>query len=80
MIEFTSIVREEERAYVVTIPLDKVIDFLLSGRPSVVLVDGVPMEYKYAGDIFLEAQRYYIEHYPNETRAALQSRGLKPTF
>ena len=40
MIDFTTILREDEHAYVVTISLPAVIDFLRGGAPSVVLVDG----------------------------------------
>ena len=79
MIDFT-IIREDEHAYVVTIPLQAVIDFLRGGRPSVVMIDGVPMEFRFAKDVMLEAQNYYIEHYPNETRTLLKEQGLEPKF
>ena len=80
MIDFTTILREDEHAYVVTISLPAVIDFLRGGTPSVVLVDGVPMELGFAREVMLEAQNYYIEHYPSETRALLKERGLEPKF
>ena len=44
------------------------------------MVDNVPMEFRFAKDVMLEAQNYYIEHYPNETRAALKEQGLEPKF
>ena len=56
------------------------IDFLRGGTPSVVMVDGVAMEFRFAKDVMLEAQNYYIEHYPNETRALLIEQGLEPKF
>ena len=80
MIEFTTLLREDEHAYVVTIPIQAVIDFLRGGTPSVVLVDGVEMEFRFAKDVMLEAQNYYIEHYPEETRALLKEQGLEPKF
>ena len=80
MIDFTTILREDEHAYVVTISLSAVIDFLRGGTPSIVLVDGVPMEFRFAKDVMLEAQNYYIEHYPAETRALLKEQGLEPKF
>ena len=80
MIDFTTILREDEHAYVVTISLPAVIDFLRGGAPSVVLVDGMAMEFRFAKDVMLEAQNYYIEHYPIETRALLKERGLEPKF
>jgi len=80
MIEFATILREEGHAYVVTIPLQAVIDFLRGGTPSTVLVDDVPMEFRFARDVMLEAQQYYIEHYPEETRNFLKQQGLEPKF
>jgi hypothetical protein len=80
MIDFSTILREDEHAYVVTIPLQAVIDFLRGGQPSTVLVDGVPMEFRFAVDVMLEAQNYYIEHYADETRALLKAQGLEPKF
>lgn len=80
MIDFSTIVRESEHAYVVTIPLHAVINFLRGGTPSTVLVDNVPMEFRFAREVMLEAQNYYIEHYPNETRALLEEQGLEPKF
>lgn len=80
MIDFTTIIRDDEHAYVVTIPLQGVIDFLRGGTPSVVMVDGIAMEFRFAKDVMLEAQNYYIEHYPNETRALLKEQGLEPKF
>jgi hypothetical protein len=80
MIEFTTILREDEHAYVVTIPLQAVIDFLRGGNPSVVLVDDVPMEFRFAREVMLEAQQYYIEHYADETRALLKEQGFEPKF
>ena len=80
MIDFTTILREDEHAYVVTIPLQAVVDFLRSGQPSTVLVDGIPMEFRFAVDVMLEAQNYYIEHYPDETRTLLKKQGLEPKF
>jgi len=46
MIDFTTILREDEHAFVVTIPVQAVIDFLRGGTPSVVMVDDVPMEFR----------------------------------
>ena len=80
MIDFTTLLREDEHAYVVTIPLQAVIDFLRGGTPSVVMVDGVAMEFRFAKDAMLEAQNYYIEHYSNETRVLLKEQGLEPKF
>jgi len=80
MIDFTTILREDEHAYVVTISLSAVLDFLRGGTPSIVLVDNIPMEFRFAKDVMLEAQNYYIEHYPNETRALLKEQGLEPKF
>jgi hypothetical protein len=80
MIEFTTILREDEHAYVVTISLQAVIDFLRRGNPSVVLVDGVPMEFRFAREVMLEAQQYYIEHYADESRAAIRKQGFEPKF
>ncbi len=80
MIDFTTILREDEHAYIVTIPLQAVIDFLRSGTPSVVMMDGVAMEFRFAKDVMHEAQNYYIEHYADETRAALIEQGLEPKF
>jgi hypothetical protein len=80
MIDFSTIVRENEHAYVVTISLQAAIDFLRGDTPSTVLVDNVPMEFRFAKDVMLEAQNYYIEHYPNETRALLKEQGLEPKF
>lgn len=80
MINFSTIVREDEHAYVVTISLQAVIDFLRGGSPSVVMVDNVPMESRFARDLMLEAQNYYIEHYSNETRVLLIEQGLEPKF
>ena len=80
MIDFTTLLREDEHAYVVTIPLQAVIDFLRGGTPSVVMVDGVAMEFRFAKDVMLEAQNYYIEHYSNETRVLLIEQGLEPKF
>ena len=80
MIDFTTIIREDEHAYVVTIPLQAVIDFLRGGTPSVVMVDGVPMEIRFAREVMLEAQNYYIEHYAEETRALLKEQGLESKF
>lgn len=80
MIDFTTILREDEHAYVVTIPLQAVVDFLRGGQPSTVLVDDIPMEFRFAVDVMLEAQNYYIEHYPDETRALLKEQGLEPKF
>lgn len=80
MTDFTTIVREDEHAYVVTISLQAVIDFLRGGTPSVVLVDGVPMDFRFAREVMLEAQNYYIAHYPNETRTLLKEQGLEPKF
>ncbi len=80
MIDFTTILREDEHAYVVTIPMDAVIDFLTGGTPSVVLVDNVPMEFRFAIDVMLEDQNYYIENYPEESRARIRARGFEPKF
>jgi hypothetical protein len=80
MIDFTTILRENEHAYVVTIPIQAVIDFLISGTSTIVLVDGVPMEFRFAREVMLEAQYYYIEHYPEESRAAIKERGFEPKF
>ena len=80
MIDFTTIVREDEHAYVVTIPLLALIDFLRSGMPSVVMVDNVPMEFRFAREVMLEAQHYYIEHYPEESRTAIKEQGFEPKF
>jgi hypothetical protein len=80
MIDFSTILREDEHAYVVTIPLQAVIDFLRGGTPSVVLVDNVPMKFRFAKDMMMEAQNYYIEHYPDETRALLKEQSLEPKF
>ena len=80
MIEFTTILREDEHAYVVTISLQAVIDFLRGGTPSVVLVDDVLMEFRFAREVMLEAQKYYIEHYADETRALLKEQGFEPKF
>ena len=80
MIEFTTILREDEHAYVVTIPLQAVIDFLRGGTPSVVLIDDVPMEFRFAREVMLEAQKYYIEHYADETRTLLKEQGFEPKF
>jgi len=80
MIEFTTILREDKHAFVVTIPLQAVIDFLRRDTPSVVLVDGVPMEFRFAREVMLEAQQYYIEHYPDESRAAIKQQGFEPKF
>ena len=80
MIDFTTILREDEHAYVVTIPIQAVIDFLISGTSTIVLVDGVPMEFRFAREVMLEAQYYYIEHYPEESRAAIKEQGLEPKF
>ena len=80
MIDFTTILREDEHAYVVTISLSAVLDFLRGGTPSIVLVDNIPMEFRFAKDVMLEAQNYYIEHYPIETRALLKEQGLEPKF
>ena len=80
MIEFTTILREDEHAYVVTIPIQAVIDFLIGGTSTIVLVDGVPMEFRFAREVMLEAQHYYIEHYPEESRTAIKERGFEPKF
>jgi len=80
MIDFTTILREDEHAYVVTISMQAVIDFLISGTPTIVLVDGVPMEFRFAREVMLEAQYYYIEHYPEESRAAIKEQGFEPKF
>ena len=63
-----------------TISLQAVIDFLLRGQPSVVMVDDVPMESCFAKEVMLEAQNYYIEHYPDQTRFTLQAQVLEPKF
>jgi hypothetical protein len=39
MIDFSTILREDNHAYVITIPLEAVVDFLTRGTPSVVMVD-----------------------------------------
>jgi hypothetical protein len=44
------------------------------------MVDGVPMEHRYAGELMLAAQRYYIEHYPEQLRAIPRAQGLAPKF
>ncbi len=80
MIDFTTILREDEHAYVVTIPLQAVVDFLRGRQSSTVLVDGIPMEFRFAVDVMLEAQNYYIEHYTDETRTLLKKQGLEPKF
>ena len=80
MIDFSTIVRESEHAYVVTIPLQAVINFLRGGTPSTVMVDNVPMEFRFAKDVMLEAQNYYVEHYADETRTILKEYGLEPKF
>ncbi|HLB48790.1 MAG TPA: hypothetical protein VJL59_17410 [Anaerolineales bacterium] len=56
------------------------IDFLRAGNQSVVMVDGVPMEHRYAGELMAVAQRYYIEHCPGQLRAILCAQGLEPKF
>jgi hypothetical protein len=48
--------------------------------PSVVLVDGLEMEFRFAKNVMLEAQNYCIEHYSNETRALLKEQRLEPKF
>ncbi len=80
MIDFTTILREDEHAFVVTIPIQAVIDFLINGTSTIVLVDGVPMEFRFAREVMLEAQYYYIEHYPEESRAAIKEQGFEPKF
>ncbi len=80
MIDFTTILREDEHAFVVTIPIQAVIDFLISGTSTIALVDGVPMEFRFAREVMLEAQYYYIEHYPEESRAAIKEQGFEPKF
>ena len=50
---------------------ETVIDFIRSGIPSVVMVDGMPMEHLCAGELMLVAQRYYVEHYPEQLRTIL---------
>jgi hypothetical protein len=56
------------------------IDFLRGGMPSVVLVDGLEMEFRFAKNVMLEAQNYCIEHYSNETRTLLKEQRLEPKF
>lgn len=87
LIEYTTLVNTEawgkaepDHTNVVTISLQATIDFLRAPRQSVVLVNGVPMEYRYAGELMVAAQQYYIAHYPDETRALLIAQGLEPDF
>ncbi len=47
---------------------------------TVVMVDGMPMEHRYAGELMLAAQHYYIEHYPEQLRVILRAQGLEPKF
>ena len=79
MIEFTTILREDEHAYVVTIPLQAVIDF--SRRHAFRCArrrcaDGISLSARSDA----RTQQYYIEHYPEETSAAIKKQGFEPKF
>jgi len=53
MINFSTIVREDEHAYVVTIPPQTVIEFLRGNAPSIAMVDNAPMEFRFAKNVML---------------------------
>lgn len=89
IIEFTSLVNTEDwdaeedapdHTNVITISMQALVDFLRAPQQTVVFVDGVPMEFRYAADLMLAAQHYYIEHYPTASRAFIRAQGLEPDF
>ena len=80
MIEYRNIIHIEGHASIITIPLQAVMCFLYGDSPPIVSVDGVTVEFRFAKEVMLEAELYYIENYPEETRAAFKARGLEADF
>ena len=80
MEHFTTTLFGEDEYVSLEIPLEEVLEFLTSKSSSVVLLGGVPLEPRYAGDVIQGALDYYAANYPDELKAGLKECGLELKF